>query len=86
MDAALGEILAALDQHNLAQSTIVYFLSDHGGHLEAVDTSGQRIGGHNGLFKGEEWYGLSRGCYNFTVTSIFSQVMVSVYDCCIDYL
>lgn len=56
MDAGVGEILAALDQHNLAQSTIVYFLSDHGGHLEAVDDSGQRVGGYNGLFKGEEFY------------------------------
>lgn len=71
MDDAVGEILAALDQHNLAQSTIVYFLSDHGGHLEAVDTDGQRIGGHNGLFKGVWYCGLVRGCYVTMILALF---------------
>ncbi|KAK4327232.1 hypothetical protein Pmani_002288 [Petrolisthes manimaculis] len=61
MDNGVGEILAALDQHNLAQSTIVYFLSDHGGVLEAVDTDGQRTGGYNGPFKGGKGQGGSEG-------------------------
>lgn len=52
MDAALGEILAALHEHNLEDNTLVYFVSDHGAHLEAIDEDGQRSGGYNGLFKG----------------------------------
>lgn len=48
----MGEILAALHEHGLEDNTIVYFLSDNGGHLEALDKDGQRIGGHNGRFKG----------------------------------
>ena len=52
MDASLGEILAALHEHKLEDNTIVYFLSDNGGHLEYIDEDGQRSGGHNGLFKG----------------------------------
>ncbi|MPC99993.1 Steryl-sulfatase [Portunus trituberculatus] len=52
MDAAVGEILAALHEHNLEDNTIVYFVSDHGAHLEAIDEDGQRSGGFNGLFKG----------------------------------
>lgn len=53
MDEGVGRIMAALSDHNLDADTIVYFLSDHGGHLEAIADDGQRTGGHNGRFKGE---------------------------------
>ena len=52
MDESVGMILDALDELKLTGNTIVYFVSDHGGHLEAVDPKGNRIGGHNGRFKG----------------------------------
>lgn len=52
MDAGVGEILAALHEHGLEENTIVYFVSDNGGYLEAVDEDNQRTGGYNGLFKG----------------------------------
>lgn len=58
MDASLGEILSALREHNLEDNTIVYFLSDNGGHLESIDKDGQVTGGYNGLFKG----GLTAWC------------------------
>lgn len=61
MDASVGEILAALREHNLEDNTIVYFLSDNGGHLESIDESGQRTGGHNGLFKGGKGMGGAEG-------------------------
>uniref|UniRef100_A0A0P4WJV3 Sulfatase N-terminal domain-containing protein n=1 Tax=Scylla olivacea TaxID=85551 RepID=A0A0P4WJV3_SCYOL len=61
MDAALGEILAALHEHNLEDNTIVYFVSDHGAHLEAIDEDGQRSGGYNGLFKGGKGMGAAEG-------------------------
>ncbi|XP_066952719.1 arylsulfatase H-like [Macrobrachium rosenbergii] len=61
MDAGIGAIMAALTEHNLDETTIVYFLSDHGGHLECVDNEGHRVGGHNGLFKGGKGQGASEG-------------------------
>ncbi|ROT64988.1 putative arylsulfatase D [Penaeus vannamei] len=60
MDAGVGAILDALEQHEIDDNTIVYFLSDHGGHLEAID-KGQRTGGHNGLFKGGKGMGGAEG-------------------------
>ncbi|XP_068247491.1 arylsulfatase H-like [Palaemon carinicauda] len=61
MDAGVGAIMAALEEHNLEDSTIVYFLSDHGGHLECVDSQGHRVGGHNGRYKGGKGHGASEG-------------------------
>nr|XP_045604189.1 arylsulfatase H-like [Procambarus clarkii]XP_045604190.1 arylsulfatase H-like [Procambarus clarkii] len=61
MDAGVGDILDALKQHDLDENTIVYFLSDHGGHLEAIDDAGQRVGGYNGHFKGGKGMGGAEG-------------------------
>ncbi|KAG0722366.1 Steryl-sulfatase [Chionoecetes opilio] len=61
MDASVGEILTALREHDLQDNTIVYFLSDHGGNLEALAQDGQREGGHNGLFKGGKGMGGAEG-------------------------
>jgi len=33
MDAQVGKVIAALDQHKLADSTIIVFLADHGYHI-----------------------------------------------------
>ncbi|XP_042883218.1 arylsulfatase H-like [Penaeus japonicus] len=60
MDAGVGAILEALRLHEIDDNTLVYFLSDHGGHLEAID-KGQRTGGHNGLFKGGKGMGGAEG-------------------------
>nr|XP_053629159.1 arylsulfatase H-like [Cherax quadricarinatus] len=61
MDQGVGDILAALEEHGLNENTIVYFLSDHGGHLEAVDENDQRVGGYNGHFKGGKGMGGAEG-------------------------
>ncbi|KAG0719201.1 Arylsulfatase H [Chionoecetes opilio] len=45
----------------LQDNTIVYFMSDHGGHLEALAEDGQRTGGYNGLFKGGKGMGGAEG-------------------------
>lgn len=52
MDQSVEMLLQTLDTLHLAETTLVYFVSDHGGHLEAVGSDGQRTGGYNGLYKG----------------------------------
>lgn len=62
MDESVGRVLATLAELGLENDTIVYFTSDQGGHLEAVeDGTRERIGGHNGHFKGGKRQGGSEG-------------------------
>ncbi|XP_059535233.1 arylsulfatase F-like [Myotis daubentonii] len=51
MDFYVGKLLAAIDDLGLRNHTLVYFTSDHGGHLEARLGHAQH-GGYNGIFKG----------------------------------
>ncbi|XP_006877301.1 PREDICTED: arylsulfatase F [Chrysochloris asiatica] len=51
MDYLVGHILDAIEANGLHNKTIVYFASDHGGHLEARKGHVQ-YGGWNGIFKG----------------------------------
>ncbi|XP_053243264.1 arylsulfatase H-like isoform X1 [Podarcis raffonei] len=51
MDWMVGRILDKLDKENLKNSTLTYFTSDHGGHLEAREGNAPR-GGWNGIYKG----------------------------------
>ncbi|XP_054441002.1 arylsulfatase H [Pteronotus mesoamericanus] len=51
MDFFVGRLLAAIDELGLRNHTLVYFTSDHGGHLEA--RLGQiQLGGWNGIYRG----------------------------------
>nr|XP_044624152.1 arylsulfatase H isoform X2 [Equus asinus] len=56
MDWMVGKILDALDRELLANHTLVYFTSDHGGRLEAQD-GGAQAGGWNGIYKGGKGMG-----------------------------
>uniref|UniRef100_F6R5H3 Arylsulfatase family member H n=1 Tax=Equus caballus TaxID=9796 RepID=F6R5H3_HORSE len=56
MDWMVGKILDALDRELLANHTLVYFTSDHGGRLEAQD-GGTQAGGWNGIYKGGKGMG-----------------------------
>jgi arylsulfatase A-like enzyme len=50
MDASIGEILAALDKHGLAKSTLVVFASDNGG--DKFSRNGPLAKGKGGLWEG----------------------------------
>ncbi|KAM7041459.1 LOW QUALITY PROTEIN: arylsulfatase F-like [Molossus nigricans] len=47
----IGKLLAAIDDLGLRNHTLVYFASDHGGHLEAR-LGHTQLGGWNGIYKG----------------------------------
>ncbi|XP_077002654.1 arylsulfatase F-like isoform X2 [Tamandua tetradactyla] len=56
MDFMVGQILKAIDVNTIRNNTVVYFSSDHGGHLEARNGHAQ-LGGWNGKFKGGKGMG-----------------------------
>ncbi|XP_071076483.1 arylsulfatase L-like [Desmodus rotundus] len=56
MDWMVGQILDTLDEEGLANSTLVYFTSDHGGSLEA-QLGRHQYGGWNGVYKGGKGMG-----------------------------
>ncbi|XP_006903246.1 PREDICTED: arylsulfatase D [Elephantulus edwardii] len=56
MDWMVGKILDAIEANGLSNSTLTYFTSDHGGHLEARDERGQ-LGGWNGIYRGGKGMG-----------------------------
>ncbi|XP_058147924.1 arylsulfatase F-like [Dasypus novemcinctus] len=56
MDFMVGQILQAIDAHGLRNNTVVYFTSDHGGHLEAR-IGHLQLGGWNGIYKGGKTMG-----------------------------
>lgn len=41
-----------VDSLGLANNTLMYFASDHGGHLEDADSRIGQKGGWNGIYKG----------------------------------
>ncbi|XP_007501042.2 arylsulfatase F [Monodelphis domestica] len=51
MDFFVGKLLDALDAKDLKNNTIVYFASDHGGHLEIMKGN-IHLGGFNGIYRG----------------------------------
>ncbi|KAM9320265.1 uncharacterized protein PAF06_004766 [Gastrophryne carolinensis] len=51
MDYMVGLIVNAIDNAGLKSNTLIYFTSDHGGHLEANNGSVQ-TGGWNGVYRG----------------------------------
>ncbi|KAM7041391.1 arylsulfatase D-like [Molossus nigricans] len=57
MDWLVGKILDAVEERGLANTTLTYFTSDHGGHLEARDDARGQLGGWNGIYRGGKGMG-----------------------------
>ncbi|KAL0963666.1 hypothetical protein UPYG_G00309310 [Umbra pygmaea] len=51
VDYMIGRMVETVDRLGLANNTMMYFTSDHGGHIEDADEQGQN-GGWNGIYKG----------------------------------
>ncbi|CAL9689894.1 unnamed protein product [Knipowitschia caucasica] len=51
VDWIVGQVTQTIDSLGLSNHTLMYFTSDHGGHLEDRDATGQK-GGWNGIYKG----------------------------------
>ena len=43
MDDAIGQLLNLLDELQLTENTLVYFTSDHGGHIEIGKKGGSNL-------------------------------------------
>ncbi|RXM99865.1 Arylsulfatase F [Acipenser ruthenus] len=56
VDWMVGRITNVVERLGLSNKTMVYFTSDHGGHLEDSDSRGQK-GGWNGIYKGGKGMG-----------------------------
>ena len=56
MDAMVGRVLDMLDDNSLTENTLVYFTSDHGGHID-IGTQG----GWNAPFTGGKGNGAREG-------------------------
>jgi len=61
LDWQVGQLLDALKRHSLLDNTLVYFSSDHGGHVEETTWGSARAGGHNGRFKGGKFQSFEGG-------------------------
>ena len=61
MDAGVGDILKALDDNEIVNDTLVYFISDHGGDIKLKDKEGHSIGGYNGGYSGGKFNVLEGG-------------------------
>jgi arylsulfatase A-like enzyme len=48
MDNSVGQLLDLLDELKISENTLVYFTSDHGGHIEIG-----RNGGSNSPYRGQ---------------------------------
>ncbi|XP_035460369.2 arylsulfatase D isoform X3 [Scophthalmus maximus] len=52
MDWIIGKLTETVDSLGLANNTLMYFTSDHGGHLEDANSRIGQSGGWNGIYKG----------------------------------
>ncbi|CAK6978208.1 arylsulfatase D [Scomber scombrus] len=52
VDWLIGKMTETVDSLGLSNNTLMYFTSDHGGHLEDADTQIGQKGGWNSIYKG----------------------------------
>ncbi|XP_051882115.1 arylsulfatase D-like isoform X2 [Pristis pectinata] len=54
MDWHVGQIVNSINNFGLANKTIIYFASDHGGSRDSVGINGELDGGWNGIYRGKK--------------------------------
>ncbi|XP_077436877.1 arylsulfatase D isoform X1 [Vanacampus margaritifer] len=57
MDWIVGELTKTVDSLGLANDTLMYFTSDHGGHIESSHPLFGQMGGWNGIYRGGKGMG-----------------------------
>ncbi|XP_076442773.1 steryl-sulfatase-like [Babylonia areolata] len=63
MDWGVGQLMEMLERLGMADNTLVYFASDHGGAQMAKDFMGRVVGGFNGPFSGGKGDGSTEGSF-----------------------
>lgn len=69
----VGKMTETVDSLGLANNTLMYFTSDHGGYLEDADSLIGQKGGWNGVYKGR--YHVTLFLMIFTFTAIFDVII-----------
>ncbi|XP_059819737.1 arylsulfatase D-like [Hypanus sabinus] len=54
MDWHVGQIVNSINNFGLANKTLIYFASDHGGGRDSVGMNGELDGGWNGIYRGKK--------------------------------
>ncbi|XP_069748153.1 arylsulfatase D-like isoform X2 [Narcine bancroftii] len=54
MDWHVGQIVNSINNLGLANKTLIYFASDHGGSRDSVGINGEIEGGWNGIYRGKK--------------------------------
>ncbi|XP_076442774.1 steryl-sulfatase-like [Babylonia areolata] len=63
MDWGVGQLMEMLERLGMADNTLVYFTSDHGGAHKQKDNFGRTAGGFNGPFSGGKGDGSTEGSF-----------------------
>lgn len=63
-----------VDSLGLANNTLMYFTSDHGGHLEDADSLVGQKGGWNSIYKGRRCFLMAD-----TLTAVFDVVIADIH-------
>ncbi|XP_067841464.1 arylsulfatase H-like isoform X1 [Heptranchias perlo] len=54
MDWHVGQIVNSINNFGLANKTLIYFTSDHGGSWDSIGKNGECEGGWNGIYRGKK--------------------------------
>lgn len=75
----LGKITETVESLGLANNTLMYFTSDHGGHIEDADSTIGQKGGWNGIYKGRRQRTLVTHSYTMRTCLLLHSLLCGVY-------